>query len=81
MSVKLSVEFKEDKVGMMVLSRVQGDGLETPEEMNRAIAMAKAISAIVKEVYGGETVMEKLNDERVREVMAQHYQNCGNEVH
>ncbi|EAP4496789.1 hypothetical protein FOI36_18055 [Salmonella enterica] len=73
MSVLLSVKFNESKGGMMVDIRVNGNGRETPEELNRAMAMAKAASAVMKEMHGGEIVMENLNDNRVCEVMARGY--------
>ncbi|EAZ0194334.1 hypothetical protein GR79_003749 [Salmonella enterica subsp. enterica] len=82
MSVLLSVVFNESKGGMMVDIRVNGDGRETPEELNRAMAMAKAVDVVIKEIHGGETVMENLNDDRVCEVMARGYQrDCDSQVH
>ncbi|EJE1296224.1 hypothetical protein M4S41_004809 [Salmonella enterica] len=50
---------------MKTLTRVQGNGQETSEELNRALAMAKAVNEVIKEIHGGETVMENLNDDRV----------------
>ncbi|EBZ5846134.1 hypothetical protein EC444_13555 [Salmonella enterica subsp. enterica serovar Abony] len=82
MSVKLSVIFTESHGGMDVNIRVHGNDRETPEEINRALAMAKAVNEVIKEIYGGETVMENLNDDRVCEVMARGYQrDCDSQVH
>ncbi|EJG5344627.1 hypothetical protein NAD04_002400 [Salmonella enterica] len=63
---------------MMTLTRVQGNGQETSEELNRAMAMAKAANAVMKEMHNGETLLETLNDERIREVMARDYPQRGN---
>ncbi|ECK0367471.1 hypothetical protein GCQ85_03555 [Salmonella enterica subsp. enterica] len=60
--------------------RVHGNGRETPEELNRAMAMAKAVNEVIKEIHGGETVMENLNDNRACEVMVRGYQ-CDSQVH
>ncbi|ECB6452570.1 hypothetical protein DPA88_21450 [Salmonella enterica subsp. salamae] len=76
MSVLLSVKFNESKGGMMVDIRVNGNGRETPEELNRAMAMAKAASAVMKEMHNGETLKKTSNDERIREVMARGYRDC-----
>lgn len=82
MSVLLSVAFNESKGEMRVDIRVNGNGRETPEELNRAMAMAKAVNKVIKEIHGGETVMENLNDDRVCEVMARGYQHdCDSQVH
>ncbi|EBV5083254.1 hypothetical protein DO659_07640 [Salmonella enterica subsp. enterica serovar Minnesota] len=80
MSVLLSVAFNESKDEMRVDIRVSGNGRETPEELNRAMAMAKAVNVVIKEKHGGEIVMENLNDDRVCEVMARGYQ-CDSQVH
>ncbi|EJB1327718.1 hypothetical protein MUI92_004834, partial [Salmonella enterica] len=45
---------------------------------NRAMAMAKAANAVMKEMHNGETLLEKANDERIREVMARDYPQRGN---
>ncbi|EDV4903978.1 hypothetical protein XI63_004572, partial [Salmonella enterica subsp. enterica] len=74
MSVKLSVIFTESHGGMDTYIRVHGNGRETPEELNRAMAMAKAVNEVIKEIHGGETVMENLNDNRACEVMVRGYQ-------
>ncbi|EIV4432121.1 hypothetical protein L8087_005039 [Salmonella enterica] len=63
---------------MKTLPRVQGNGQETSEELNRAMAMAKAANAVMKEMHNGETLSEKTNDERIREVMARDYPQRGN---
>ncbi|EIL1312099.1 hypothetical protein LLA65_001867 [Salmonella enterica] len=63
---------------MKTLTRVQGNGQETSEELNRAMAMAKAANAVMKEMHGGEILSEKTNDERIREVMARDYPQHGN---
>ncbi|EIS1025020.1 hypothetical protein LY114_004581, partial [Salmonella enterica] len=47
-------------------------------ELNRAMAMAKAANAVMKEMHNGETLLEKANDERIREVMARDYPQHGN---
>ncbi|EBX3196826.1 hypothetical protein DRT89_14855 [Salmonella enterica subsp. enterica serovar Abony] len=80
MSVKLSVIFTESHGGMDTYIRVHGNGRETPEELNRAMAMAKAVNEVIKEIHGGETVMENLNDNRACEVMVRGYQ-CDSQVH
>ncbi|EBR9918215.1 hypothetical protein DK105_14295 [Salmonella enterica subsp. enterica serovar Kottbus] len=80
MSVKLSVIFTESHGEMDTYIRVHGNGRETPEELNRAMAMAKAVNEVIKEMHGGEIVMENLNDDRVCEVMARGYQ-CDSQVH
>ncbi|ECI4313663.1 hypothetical protein DPA88_24880 [Salmonella enterica subsp. salamae] len=80
MSVKLSVIFTESHGGMDTYIRVHGNGRETPEELNLALAMAKAVNEVIKEIHDGETVMENLNDNRVCEVMARGYQ-CDSQVH
>ncbi|EEO0343714.1 hypothetical protein GID45_24580 [Salmonella enterica] len=80
MSVLLSVAFNESKDEMRVDIRVNGNGRETPEELNLALAMAKAVNEVIKEIHDGETVMENLNDNRVCEVMARGYQ-CDSQVH
>ncbi|EAS2829539.1 hypothetical protein AV553_00765 [Salmonella enterica] len=80
MSVLLSVAFNESKDEMRVDIRVSGNGRETPEELNRALAMAKAVNEVIKEIHDGETVMENLNDNRMCEVMARGYQ-CDSQVH
>ncbi|EBV3644401.1 hypothetical protein DOI86_10410 [Salmonella enterica subsp. enterica serovar Kottbus] len=59
---------------MKILTCVQGNGQETSEELNRAMAMAKAANAVMKEMHNGETLKETSNDERIREVMARGYQ-------
>ncbi|EJK1075282.1 hypothetical protein NKN81_003861 [Salmonella enterica] len=66
---------------MKTLTRVQGNGQETPKELNRAMAMAKAANAVMKEMHNGETLAETLNDERIREVMARDYPQRGNSIH
>ncbi|EAA5550963.1 hypothetical protein DQJ50_25570 [Salmonella enterica subsp. enterica] len=67
---------------MKTLTRVQGNGQETSEELNRAMAMAKAANAVMKEMHNGETLKETSNDERIREVMAHGYQrDCDSQVH
>ncbi|EBX3156567.1 hypothetical protein DRT54_21375 [Salmonella enterica subsp. enterica serovar Newport] len=67
---------------MKTLTRVQGNGQETSEELNRAMAMAKAANAVMKEMHNGETLKETSNDERIREVMARGYQHdCDSQVH
>ncbi|EPP0274605.1 hypothetical protein ACUJ63_003834 [Salmonella enterica subsp. enterica] len=82
MSVLLSVAFNESKDEMRVDIRVSGNGRETPEELNRALAMAKAVNEVIKEIHDGETVMENLNNDRVCEVMARGYQrDCDSQVH
>lgn len=82
MSVLLSVEFNESKGEIRADIRVSGNGRETPEELNRAMAMAKAASAVMKEMHNGETLKKTLNDERIREVMARGYQHdCDSPVH
>ncbi|ENE7619020.1 hypothetical protein ABNY15_005053 [Salmonella enterica] len=63
---------------MKTLTRVQGNGQETSEELNRAMAMAKAANAVMKEMHGGEILSETSNDERIREVMARDYPQRGN---
>ncbi|HAG2521282.1 TPA: hypothetical protein G8V61_004032 [Salmonella enterica] len=78
--MKLSVIFTESHGGMDVYIRVHGNGRETPEELNRTMAMTKAVNVVIKEIHGGETVMEHLNDDRVCEVMARGYQ-CDSQVH
>lgn len=78
MSVKVVIEFRETNGVMKTLTRVQGNGQETSEELNRAMAMAKAASAVMKEMHNGETLLEKANDERIREVMARDYPQHGN---
>ncbi|EHN5788748.1 hypothetical protein QB188_004806 [Salmonella enterica] len=78
MSVKVVIEFRETHGAMKTLTRVQGNGQETSEELNRAMAMAKAANAVMKEMHNGETLSEKTNDERIREVMARDYPQRGN---
>lgn len=78
MSVKVVIEFRETHGAMKTLTRVQGNGQETSEELNRAMAMAKAANAVMKEMHGGEILSEKTNDERIREVMARDYPQRGN---
>ncbi|EAU5338021.1 hypothetical protein HU47_03830 [Salmonella enterica subsp. enterica serovar Abaetetuba] len=78
MSVKVVIEFRETNGVMKTLTRVQGNGQETSEELNRAMAMAKAANAVMKEMHNGETLLEKANDERIREVMARDYPQHGN---
>ncbi|EIU7606164.1 hypothetical protein L6F55_005028 [Salmonella enterica] len=78
MSVKVVIEFRETHGAMKTLTRVQGNGQETSEELNRAMAMAKAANAVMKEMHNGETLLETLNDERIREVMARDYPQRGN---
>ncbi|EAQ7565701.1 hypothetical protein D5U74_22485 [Salmonella enterica] len=78
MSVKVVIEFRETNGAMKTLTRVQGNGQETSEELNRAMAMAKAANAVMKEMHNGETLLEKTNDERIREVMARDYPQRGN---
>ncbi|EHI2275464.1 hypothetical protein J9D08_001934 [Salmonella enterica] len=79
MSVLLSVAFNESKGEMRVDIRVSGNGRETPEELTRAMAMAKAVNAVIKEKHDGETIMENLNDDRVCEVMVRG--DCDSPVH
>ncbi|ECC8731278.1 hypothetical protein DLB77_02290 [Salmonella bongori] len=82
MSVKLSVIFTESHGGMDVNIRVHGNDRETPEELNRALAMAKAVNEVIKEIHNGETLKETSNDERIREVMARGYRrDCDSQVH
>ncbi|EKL9813839.1 hypothetical protein PTA77_001590 [Salmonella enterica] len=78
MGVKVVIEFRENNGAMKTLPRVQGNGQETSEELNRAMAMAKAANAVMKEMHNGETLLEKANDERIREVMARDYPQHGN---
>ncbi|AUM42012.1 hypothetical protein CEL20_07115 [Salmonella enterica subsp. enterica serovar Oranienburg] len=78
MSVKVVIEFRETNGAMEMLTRVQGKGQETPEELNRAMAMAKAANAVMNEMYNGETLSETSNDERIREVMTRDYPQHGN---
>ncbi|EFT9844945.1 hypothetical protein HQR70_001413 [Salmonella enterica] len=78
MSVKVVIEFRENNGAMMTLTRVQGNGQETSGELNRAMAMAKTANAVMKEMHNGETLLEKANDERIREVMARDYPQHGN---
>ncbi|EDO5888124.1 hypothetical protein K7C77_004956 [Salmonella enterica] len=78
MSVKVVIEFRETNGVMKTLTRVQGNGQETSKELNRAMAIAKAASAVMKEMHNGETLLEKANDERIREVMARDYPQHGN---
>ncbi|EGR8150696.1 hypothetical protein I4Y90_004482 [Salmonella enterica subsp. enterica serovar Adelaide] len=78
MSVKVVIEFRENNGAMMTPTRVQGNGQETSEELNRAMAMATAANAVMKEMHNGETLLEKANDERIREVMARDYPQHGN---
>lgn len=78
MSVKVVIEFRENNGAMMTLTRVRGNGQETSKELNRAMAMAKAANAVMKEMHNGETLLEKANDERIREVMARDYPQRGN---
>ncbi|EEA1792684.1 hypothetical protein Q3Z59_004890 [Salmonella enterica] len=78
MGVKVVIEFRENNGAMMTLTRVRGNGQETSEELNRAMAMAKAANAVMKEMHNGETLLEKANDERIREVMARDYPQRGN---
>ncbi|EJX6010748.1 hypothetical protein OEC88_004550 [Salmonella enterica] len=78
MSVKVVIEFRETNGAMMALTRVRGNGQETSKELNRAMAIAKAASAVMKEMHNGETLLEKANDERIREVMARDYPQRGN---
>ncbi|EAR6710123.1 hypothetical protein EWN99_26345, partial [Salmonella enterica] len=73
MSVKLSVIFTESHGEMDTYIRVHGNGRETPEELNRAMAMAKAVNEVIKEMHNGETLKKTSNDERIREVMARGY--------
>ncbi|EBD9850930.1 hypothetical protein AVB85_13655 [Salmonella enterica subsp. enterica serovar Vitkin] len=80
MGVRVVIEFRETNGAMKTLTRVQGNGQETSEELNRAMAMAKAANAVMKEMHGGEIVMENLNDDRVCEVMVRGYQ-CDSQVH
>ncbi|EBH4418671.1 hypothetical protein BSC11_25920, partial [Salmonella enterica] len=72
------IEFRENNGAMMALTRVRGNGQETSKELNRAMAIAKAASAVMKEMHNGETLLEKANDERIREVMARDYPQRGN---
>ncbi|EEB7957285.1 hypothetical protein GXM67_003121 [Salmonella enterica subsp. enterica serovar Enteritidis] len=74
MAVRVVIEFRETNDAMKTLTRVQGNGQETSEELNRAMAMAKAANAVMKEMHNGETLKETSNDERIREVMARGYQ-------
>lgn len=74
MGVRVVIEFRETNGAMKILTRVQGNGQETSEELNRAMAMAKAANAVMKEMHNGETLKETSNDERIREVMARGYQ-------
>lgn len=76
MSVKLSVIFTESHGEMDTYIRVHGNGRETPEELNRAMAMAKAVNEVIKEMHNGETLKKTSNDERIREVMARGYRDC-----
>ncbi|EIF6375057.1 hypothetical protein H7F85_004760 [Salmonella enterica] len=76
--MKVVIEFRETNGVMKTLTRVQGNGQETSEELNRAMAMAKAANAVMKEMHNGETLLEKANDERIREVMARDYPQHGN---
>lgn len=78
MGVRVVIEFRETHGAMKTLTRVQGNGQETSEELNRAMAMAKAANAVMKEMHNGETLLEKTNDERIREVMARDYPQRGN---
>lgn len=78
MGVRVVIEFRETHGAMKTLTRVQGNGQETSEELNRAMAMAKAANAVMKEMHGGEILSEKTNDERIREVMARDYPQRGN---
>lgn len=80
MGVRVVIEFRETNGAMKTLTRVQGNGQETSEELNRAMAMAKAVNEVIKEMHGGEIVMENLNDDRVCEVMERGYQ-CDSQVH
>ncbi|EBR0461113.1 hypothetical protein FVI95_00030 [Salmonella enterica subsp. enterica serovar Hvittingfoss] len=81
MGVKLSVAFEESNGAMTVVINVKGNGRETPEELNRAMAMAKAVSAVVKETHNGQSFGELTNDARVQEVMARGYQHYSNDIH
>ncbi|EBH7154267.1 hypothetical protein CW556_18540 [Salmonella enterica] len=76
--MKVVIEFRENNGAMMTLTRVRGNGQETSKELNRAMAMAKAANAVMKEMHNGETLLEKANDERIREVMARDYPQRGN---
>lgn len=78
MGVRMVIEFTETNGAVMALTCVQGNGQETSEELNRAMAMAKAANAVMKEMHNGETLLETLNDERIREVMARDYPQHGN---
>ncbi|EHM8865784.1 hypothetical protein KFL18_002814 [Salmonella enterica] len=78
MGVKVVIEFRENNGAMMTLTRVRGNGQETSEELNRAMAMVKAANAVMKEMHNGEILLEKANDERIREVMARDYPQRGN---
>ncbi|ECK3513760.1 hypothetical protein FRI55_17915 [Salmonella enterica] len=81
MGVRVVIEFRETNGAMKTLTRVQGNGQETPEELNRAMAMAKAANAVMKEMYNGETLAETSNDERIREVMARDYPQRSDSIH
>ncbi|EKA8032086.1 hypothetical protein OMG71_004742 [Salmonella enterica] len=81
MGVRVVIEFRETNGAMEMLTRVQGKGQETPEELNRAMAMAKAANAVMKEMHGGEILSEKTNDERIREVMARDYPQRSDSIH
>lgn len=81
MGVRVVIEFRETNGAMMTLTRVRGNGKETPEELNRAMAMAKAANAVMKEMHNGETLAETSNDERIREVMARDYPQRSDSIH
>ncbi|EDV4904283.1 hypothetical protein XI63_004911, partial [Salmonella enterica subsp. enterica] len=74
MGVRVVIEFRETNGAMKTLTRVQGNGQETSEELNRAMAMAKAANAVMKEMHNGETLKETSNDNRACEVMVRGYQ-------
>ncbi|EDA4889193.1 hypothetical protein F9O51_12215 [Salmonella enterica subsp. enterica] len=80
MGVRVVIEFRETNGAMKTLTRVQGNGQETSEELNRAMAMAKAANAVMKEMHNGETLKETSNDNRACEVMVRGYQ-CDSQVH
>ncbi|EBH4418643.1 hypothetical protein BSC11_25775 [Salmonella enterica] len=59
MGVRVVIEFRETNGAMMTLTRVQGNSKETSEELNRAMAMAKAANAVMKEMHNGKPCWKK----------------------
>lgn len=81
MTVHLIVTFQSQSDKFATKVDVVGSGNEKPEGLERAMAIAKITSSNIQKLYGGVSVLEEENTNKIQSVMANAHTHKPNNTH